>query len=142
MEQAQEEMVVDATPKKTAFMNKRSTHEDRIKKDEEELEELKKQAKVKLNLLKKRKQKMRKNRRTLKKKLSKSVMEIYEDTPKKKKSQFQKQLDDLKAQLEKATKKEMKLPKTEEEIETWAKEYPDVAKISRNNRYEKSKRTV
>ena len=39
-EQAQE-MVVDATPKKTAFMNKRSTHEDRIKKDEEELEKLK-----------------------------------------------------------------------------------------------------
>ena len=38
-EQAQE-MVVDATPKKTAFMNKRSTHEDRIKKDEEELEKL------------------------------------------------------------------------------------------------------
>ena len=29
-------MVVDATPKAT-FMNKRSTHEDRIKKDEEEL---------------------------------------------------------------------------------------------------------
>ena len=32
-EQAQE-MVVDATPKTTAFMNKRSTHEERIKKDE------------------------------------------------------------------------------------------------------------
>ena len=39
-EQAQE-MVVDATPKKTAFMDKRSTHADRIKKDEEELELLK-----------------------------------------------------------------------------------------------------
>ena len=34
-EQAQE-MVVDATPKKKAFMDKRSTHEERIKKDEEE----------------------------------------------------------------------------------------------------------
>ena len=42
-EQAQE-MVVDATPKKTAFMAKPSSHEDRIKKDEEELELLKKQA--------------------------------------------------------------------------------------------------
>ena len=41
-EQAQE-MVVDATPNKKAFMEKRSTHEDRIKKDEQELEELKKQ---------------------------------------------------------------------------------------------------
>ena len=41
-EAKQEEMVVDATPKKKAFMTKRSTHEDRIKKDEEELEKLKK----------------------------------------------------------------------------------------------------
>ena len=40
MEQAQA-MVVDATPKKVAFMTKPSTHEERIKKDEEELEELK-----------------------------------------------------------------------------------------------------
>ena len=38
-EQAQE-MVVDATPEKKAFVAKRSTHEDRIKKDEEELKEL------------------------------------------------------------------------------------------------------
>ena len=38
-EQAQE-MVVDATPEKKAFLAKRSTHEDRIKKDEEELKEL------------------------------------------------------------------------------------------------------
>ena len=38
-EQAQE-MVVDATPEKKAFVAKRSTHQDRIKKDEEELKEL------------------------------------------------------------------------------------------------------
>ena len=64
-----------------------------------------------------------------KKKLLKNVMEIYEDTLKKKKREFQKQLDELKGQLEKATKKEIKLPKSEEEIEEWAKEYPDVAAI-------------
>ena len=46
-----------------------------------------------------------------------------------KEKEYQKQLDDLKGQLEKATKKEMKLPKSEEDIEEWAKEYPDVAKI-------------
>ena len=38
-EQAQE-MVVDATPKKTAFVSKPSTHEERIKRDEEELKQL------------------------------------------------------------------------------------------------------
>ena len=42
-EQAQV-MVEDATPEKKAFMAKPSTHEDRIKRDEQELEELKKQA--------------------------------------------------------------------------------------------------
>ena len=46
-----------------------------------------------------------------------------------KEREFQKQLDELKGQLEKATKKEIKLPKSEEEIEEWAKEYPDVAAI-------------
>jgi hypothetical protein len=40
-----------------------------------------------------------------------------------------KELSDLKKQLSAATKKEMKLPKTDEEIDAWASEYPDVAKI-------------
>ena len=35
----------------------------------------------------------------------------------------------LKEQLSVATKKEIKLPKTDEEIDAWSKEYPDVAKI-------------
>ena len=63
---------------------------------------------------KKRKIRMKKNRLLLKKKLLKRDMGIYEDIPKKRKSSFQKQLDDLKEQLGKATKKEMKLPKSDE----------------------------
>ena len=35
----------------------------------------------------------------------------------------------LQEQLSIATKKEIKLPKTDDEIDAWAKEYPDVAKI-------------
>jgi hypothetical protein len=46
-----------------------------------------------------------------------------------KEKDFQKQLNDLKSQLESATKKEMKLPKSDEDIEAWATEYPDVAQI-------------
>jgi len=46
-----------------------------------------------------------------------------------KEREFQKQLNDLKEQLDKATKKEIKLPKSDEDIEAWAKDYPDVAKI-------------
>ena len=131
-EQAQE-MVVDATPKKTAFMDKRSTHEDRIKKDEEELELLKKQAQGETETQesvpteeKAEDEEEPKNaeERTFKKRYGDLRRHSQE-----KEKQFQKQLDDLKSQLEQATKKEIKLPKTEAEIETWAKDYPDVAAI-------------
>ena len=42
---------------------------------------------------------------------------------------FKKEIDALKSQLSDATKKEMKLPKSDEDIETWEAEYPDVAAI-------------
>jgi uncharacterized protein YifE (UPF0438 family) len=43
--------------------------------------------------------------------------------------EFKTELAELKRQLADATKKEMKLPKSDEDIETWAKDYPDVAAI-------------
>jgi hypothetical protein len=43
--------------------------------------------------------------------------------------EFKTELAELKRQLADATKKEMKLPKSDEDIEEWAKEYPDVAAI-------------
>jgi hypothetical protein len=42
---------------------------------------------------------------------------------------FKKELAELRSQLDSATKKEMKLPKSDEDIEEWAKNYPDVAAI-------------
>ena len=128
-EQAQE-MVVDATPKKTAFMDKRSTHEDRIKKDEEELELLKKQAQGETEepVTEEKAEDEEKPKNAEERTFKKRYGDLRRHSQEKEK-QFQKQLDDLKAQLEKATKKEIKLPKTEEEIEEWAKEYPDVAGI-------------
>jgi hypothetical protein len=128
-EQAQE-MVVDATPKKTAFMDKRSTHEDRIKKDEEELELLKKQAQGEPEepVTEEKAEDEEKPKNAEERTFKKRYGDLRRHSQEKEK-QFQKQLDDLKAQLEKATKKEIKLPKTEEEIEEWAKEYPDVAGI-------------
>jgi len=128
-EQAQE-MVVDATPKKTAFMNKRSTHEDRIKKDEQELEELKKQATGEsTETVTEEKAEDEEEPKGAEEKTFKKRYGDLRRHSQEKEREFQKQLDDLKAQLDKATKKEIKLPKTEEEIETWAKEYPDVAAI-------------
>ena len=42
---------------------------------------------------------------------------------------LQKKIDELQAQLESSTKEQIKLPKSEEELEAWVSEYPDVAKI-------------
>ena len=105
-EQAQE-MVVDATPKKKAFMNKRSTHEDRIKKDEEELDKLKKEAlgeteePVTEEKAEDKEEPKNAEERTFKKRYGDLRRHSQE-----KEKEFQKQLDDLKVQLEKATKKD------------------------------------
>ena len=42
---------------------------------------------------------------------------------------LQKQIDDLRSQLQQSTEKQIKLPKSEEELNEWAAQYPDVAKI-------------
>jgi hypothetical protein len=128
-EQAQE-MVVDATPKKKAFMNKRSTHEERIKKDEEELQELiKGQEVVAEESVEEKKDKSEEEPTSAEERTFKKRYGDLRRHSQEKEKQFQQQLDELKEQLTKATKKEIKLPKSDEDIEAWAKEYPDVAKI-------------
>ena len=46
-----------------------------------------------------------------------------------KEKEWQDKFEQLSGQLDKATKNELVLPKTAEEIESWAKQYPDVAGI-------------
>ena len=46
-----------------------------------------------------------------------------------KEKEFGDQLAEIKKQLDEATRKEIHLPKSDEDIEKWAKEYPDVAAI-------------
>jgi len=47
----------------------------------------------------------------------------------KKESELQKQIDELRTQLEASTKKEIKYPKSEDELTQWMEKYPDVAQI-------------
>ena len=44
-------------------------------------------------------------------------------------SELQNQIDELRTQLEASTKKEIKYPKSESELESWMQQYPDVAQI-------------
>ena len=60
----------------------------------------------------------------------------------KKEEEFNARLEALQAQLDKATKNELVLPKTDEELEAWSKEYPDVAGIIETIADKKSKATA
>ena len=118
-------MTEDTTPKKVAFMNRPYSQEERLKKDEEELEVmLKEQKEDKSESNSEEVEPTSAEERTFKKRYG-DLRRHNQD----KEKQFQKQLDDLKSQLSKATQKEMKLPKSDEDISEWAKEYPDVAAI-------------
>ena len=123
-------MIKEATPKKVAFVSKPYTQEERIKKEEQELEQLLKEQKgeaegqVEESEDKNEEEPTSAEEKTFKKRYGDLRRHTQE-----KEREFQKQLDDLKEQLARATKKEMKLPKSDEDIEAWAKDYPDVAKI-------------
>ena len=138
-EQAQE-MVVDATPEKKAFLAKRSTHEERIKKDEEELEKLKKevQGETEEPVTKEKAEDEEKPKTAEERTFKKRYGDLRRHSQEKEKS-FQKQIDELKNQLEEATKKEIKLPKSEKDLEAWSKEYPDIAAIIETIAIKKSK---
>ena len=123
-------MIKEATPKKVAFVSKPYTQEERIKKEEQELEQLIKEQKgeaegqVEESEDKSEEEPTSAEEKTFKKRYGDLRRHTQE-----KEREFQKQLNDLKEQLNKATKKEMKLPKSDEDLEAWANEYPDVAKI-------------
>src|SRR5210317_1290316 len=127
-EPAKDIMVKESTPKKAMFVNRPYSQEERIKRDEEELarlvEEQKGESKNSEEEVESEKEPTSAEEKTFKKRYGDLRRHTQE-----KEQQFQKQLNELKAQLEKATKKEMKLPKSDEDIEAWAKDYPDVAKI-------------
>ena len=128
-EEAQEKVMVEEnTPKKEMFMNRPYSQEERIKKDEEELERLVKEQKGETEIVKEEDTNEEEPTSAEEKTFKKRYGDLRRHTQEKEK-QFQQQLDDMKEQLAKATKKEMKLPKSDEDIEAWATEYPDVAKI-------------
>ena len=111
------------TTPKVAFVNKPYTQEERTKRDEEELEQLKKEHAGEAKEAEEA-EPTSAEEKTFKKRYS-----DLRRHQQKQAEEFKAELAAMKSQLEKATKKEMKLPKSDEDIETWAAEYPDVAAI-------------
>ena len=127
-EEATKVMVEENTPKKEMFMNRPYSQEERVKRDEEELARLVEEQKSAGETSEEETPSEEEPTNAEEKTFKKRYGDLRRHTQEKEK-QFQKQLDDMKEQLAKATKKEMKLPKSDEDIEAWATEYPDVAKI-------------
>lgn len=111
--------------KKKAFVTKPYSREEKIKKDEEELEQLIKEQKGEVEETKPEEpEPVSAEEKTFKKRYS-----DLRRHQQKQAEEFKVEIDKLKAQLSEATRKEIKLPKSDDDIEKWAADYPDVAAI-------------
>ena len=132
-----EVMVQDATPKKVmALASRKYSRDDKIKKDEEELEQLiaENKGEVKEEAEEQEPEPTSAEEKTFKKRYGDLRRHAQQ-----KESDLQEQINQLKEQLDSATKKQIQLPKSDEDIEAWAKEYPDVAAIVETIAIKKSK---
>jgi len=111
--------------KKAAFANRKYTNEERLKKEEEELEQL--IAEQKGEAVEKEPQEAEPKNAE-----EKSFKKRYGDLRRhqqQKEKEYEDRINALEQQLTQATKQEIRLPKSDEDIETWARKYPDVAAI-------------
>ena len=116
---------MQSTPK-TAFVNKPYTQEERVKRDEDELEQLMKERE---GGTAEETEEVEAEPTNAEEKTFKKRYSDLRRHQQKQAEEFKTELAALKSQLESATKKEMKLPKSDEDIEQWASDYPDVAAI-------------
>jgi len=129
-------MVKDATPKKVmALASRKYSRDDKIKKDEEELEQLIAENKGEV----KEEAQAEPEPTTAEEKTFKKRYGDLRRHAQQKEADLQEQINQLREQLDSATKKQIKLPKSDEDIEAWAKEYPDVAAIVETIAIKKSK---
>jgi len=108
---------------KAAFAQRKYTNEEKRKQEEQELEQLIKEQKGEV-VTEEVEEPTSSEEKTFKKRYGDLRRHVQE-----KETEFKKQLDELKGQLDAATRKEMKLPKSDEDLEAWARDYPDVAAI-------------
>ena len=114
--------MVEKVETKSAFINKKYSNEDKLKKEEEELEQL----------LAEQKGEVKEEEPEPENAEEKSFKKRYGDLRRhqqEKEKELSAKIEALQAQLSEATKKEINLPKSDEDIEAWAEKYPDVAAI-------------
>ena len=115
---------VEVEPSKVAFVSRPYSKDEKLKKDEEELEQLLDEQKQDASTEEVEEEPTTAEEKTFKKRYSDLRRHQQKQT-----EELKTEINALKSQLEQSTKKQIKLPKSDEDIETWAKEYPDVAAI-------------
>jgi len=113
--------------KKIAFANRKYSNDEKRKMEEEELEQLIKEQKGEVEEATEEPEEAEPENAE-----EKTFKKRYSDLRRHQQQQaeeLKKEIAVLRNQLTEATKKEMKLPKSDEDIEKWAEEYPDVAAI-------------
>ena len=124
-EQVEEVQVESKQPPKKMALGSRRTSEEKRKLEEEELEQLIAEHNGEAKeVAKEPEAEVTGEEKTFKKRYGDLRRHMQE-----KDKEIQTQIEDLKRQLSETTKKEIKLPKSEEDIEAWAEQYPDVAAI-------------
>ena len=115
---------VEVEPQKTAFISRPYSREEKLKQEEEELQELVEEQKQDASSEETEDEPTNAEERTFKKRYSDLRRHQQKQT-----DELKAEINTLKLQLEQSTKKQIKLPKSDEDIETWARDYPDVAGI-------------
>ena len=129
-------MVKDATPKKVmALASRKYSRDEKIKKDEEELEQLIAENKGEV----KEEAQEEQEPTSVEEKTFKKRYGDLRRHAQQKEADLQEQINQLRDQLDTATKKQIELPKSDEDIEAWTKKYPDVAAIVETIAIKKSK---
>ena len=120
----------DMKPQKTtAFANRKYTNEERLQRDEEELARLVEEQKAQAEPKEEREDEDQIEPRDAE---DKSFKKRYGDLRRhvqQKEKDYETRIQALEQQLRQATQSEIKLPKSDEDIEAWARKYPDVAAI-------------
>ena len=111
--------------KKVAFANRKYSNEERIKKEEEELEQLIAEQKGEV---KEEEPQEAEPTSAEEKSFKKRYGDLRRHMQEKEKV-WEANQRELQQQLKEVTQKEIKLPKSDEDIEAWATQYPDVAAI-------------
>jgi hypothetical protein len=129
-------IAVPVQTKVAPFSMRRNASEDRIKKGEEELELLKQNQSTQASE-EASDENLSAEEATFKKRygdLRRHSQKVEND--------LRKEVDELKALVQTATEKQMKLPARDEDIDMWAKQYPDVYRIVESIAMKKAKETT